>query len=401
MWGSPEEYADYCDHVMRLIREYAQIPVRSLLNIGCGGGKNVFNLKRHYAVTGLELSPRMLELAQELNPECEFVQGDMRTFVLDRPFDAVLVDDAVSYMVTRPDLRSAFVAAWQHLNPGGIMIVGPDDTKETFVQNHTVVTPAAGKTRPANIEVTFVENSYDPDPGDDQYEATMVYLIREDGRLRVETDRHVLGLFTLDVWRETLTEVGFRIRQMPYVEKGRQYTTFACLRPACADGRAADNMNIKVTSFEESEADIRFVRDTVFGDEQNVPRELDWDGKDRDCVHVVAADNGGQPVGTGRMQPDGTIGRLSVLQQWRGRGVGMAMLGALIESASSRGLEEVHLHAQVHAIPFYERNGFQRDGPRFVEAGIEHVNMTRNTHPGVGQVSSEAEPCVSPDELPT
>jgi SAM-dependent methyltransferase len=230
IWGSAEEYAEYCSHVTRLIREHAQIPVRCLLNIGCGGGKNVFNLKRDYDVTGLDVSPRMLALARELNPECEFLQGDMRTFSLDRTFDAVLVDDAISYMATRADLRSAFVAAWQHLNPGGIMVAGPDNTKETFVQNRTVVTPPVGMTKPANMEVVFIENDYDPDPTDDHYEGTMVYLIRDDGRLRVETDRHILGLFTLDAWRETLTGVGFTIRQEKYVEGGKEHVTFACLK---------------------------------------------------------------------------------------------------------------------------------------------------------------------------
>ena len=231
LWGSAEEYADYCSHVTRLIRGHAKIPVRSLLNIGCGGGKNVFNLKHDYDVTGLDLSPRMLALARELNPECEFLQGDMRTFSLDRTFDAVLMDDAISYMATRADLDSAFLMAWQHLNPGGVMVAGPDDTKETFVQNRTVATPAIGKGKPANVDVVFVENDYDPDSTDDHYEGTMVYLIREEGRLRVEIDRHILGLFTLDVWRETLAKVGFKIHQEQYIERGKKHTTFACLKP--------------------------------------------------------------------------------------------------------------------------------------------------------------------------
>jgi len=230
-WGGAGEYADYCSHVVRLVGAHARIPVRSLLNIGCGGGKNVFHLKNHFDVTGLDLSPRMLELAKKLNPDCEFLQGDMRAFSLNRTFDAVLVDDAVSYMASEADLRAAFCAAWRHLNPGGVMVVGPDDTKETFVQNRTVATPAVGKAKPANLEVVFVENYYDPDPTDDQYEGTMIYVIREDGELRVETDRHTLGLFTLDVWRETLTGVGFTISQEKYVGGGKEYLSFACLKP--------------------------------------------------------------------------------------------------------------------------------------------------------------------------
>jgi predicted N-acetyltransferase YhbS len=188
------------------------------------------NLKREYAVTGVDLSPRMLELARELNPECDFVQGDMREFDLGRTFDAVLMDDAISYMTTRSELRSAFAAAWRHLAPGGVMVVTPDETRESFVQNRTEATPATGA-KPAGVDVVFVENSYDPDLGDDHYEATMVYLIREDGRLRVETDRHLLGLFPLAAWRETLTGVGFRIHEAAYEEGGRAYVSFACLKP--------------------------------------------------------------------------------------------------------------------------------------------------------------------------
>jgi len=231
IWGSPEEYADYCHHVVRLISEHAQISVRSLLNIGCGGGKNIFNLKKHYKVTGLDLSPQMLALAEELNPGCTFLQGDMRSFSLDRTFDAILVDDAISYMVTQAELRSVFATAWRHLNPGGVMIVGPDDTKETFIQNHTAATIAAGTTKSGNVDVVFIENSFDPDPTDDHYEGTMVYLIRENGKLRVETDHHILGLFTLEVWRETLVDTGFTFHQKKYVEDGKAYNTFACLKP--------------------------------------------------------------------------------------------------------------------------------------------------------------------------
>jgi SAM-dependent methyltransferase len=230
MWGDPEEYAAYDSQVVRLIGEYARIPVRSLLNIGCGGGKNVFNLKQKYDVTGLDLSPPMLDLARELNPECEFARGDIRSFALDRTFDAVLLDDAIAYMTSRGDLRAAFTAAWRHLNPGGVMVVTPDNTKETFIQNHTVATPATAGTTPADVDVVFVENSYDPDPDDEHYEATMIYLIREGGKLRVETDRHILGLFSLQVWRETLTGAGFRVHERTYVERGQEYITFGCLK---------------------------------------------------------------------------------------------------------------------------------------------------------------------------
>ena len=137
-------------------------------------------------------------------------------------------------------------------------------------------------------------------------------------------------------------------------------------------------MNVKVTSFDESEGDVRFVRDAVFGDEQSVLRGLDFDGNDPHCIHVVAEEDDGSPIGTGRIQADGRIGRLAVLKSRRNRGVGGKMLEALIESARGRGLEQVYLHAQLHSIPFYETRGFETDGAEFMEAGIRHVTMTRS-----------------------
>jgi len=232
MWGDPSvEYANYCAQVIRLITQHAQRPVRSLLNIGCGGGKNVFNLKEHYQVTGLDLSPAMLEQAKTLNPTCEFIEGDMRSFSLGRTFDAVLLDDAISFMISRPELSAAFQAAFFHLNPGGIMITTPDVTTETFYQNQTAATPATNKDKPESIDVVFIENLYDPDPKDEHYEATIVYVIRENGILRIETDRYTLGLFPLDTWRQTLSKVGFAVDEGKYVEDENTYTIFACTKP--------------------------------------------------------------------------------------------------------------------------------------------------------------------------
>jgi len=232
MWGDPTtEYAHYCDHVVRLIRQFSQRLVISLLDIGCGGGKNVFNLKELYQVTGLDLSPAMLKLAKILNPKCEFIEGDMRSFSLGRNFDAILLDDGISCMASRADLSAALQTAFCHLNPGGVMVITADVTTETFRQNRTVATPAVDKTKPDNMDVIFIENSYDPDPRDEHFEVTMLYLIREHGRLRIETDRHVLGLFSLDTWRQTLSEAGFMVHEGKYRDDENEYSCFACSKP--------------------------------------------------------------------------------------------------------------------------------------------------------------------------
>ena len=137
-------------------------------------------------------------------------------------------------------------------------------------------------------------------------------------------------------------------------------------------------MRIQITSFRDSEADIRSLRDCVFGVEQGVPRELDWDGQDAHCTHVLAKDNDGIPIGTGRMRADGKIGRLAVLRHCRKQGVGGKMLETLVGAAHQRQLEQVYLHAQCHAIAFYEEHGFRIDGEEFQEAGILHVSMIRD-----------------------
>ena len=121
--------------------------------------------------------------------------------------------------------------------------------------------------------------------------------------------------------------------------------------------------------------DLRRVREAVFVQEQGVPPELEWDEADPACHHVIARDGDGQPIGTGRLTPARTLGRMAVLPEWRGRGVGEALLAALLEQARALGWRELSLHAQAGAIGFYARAGFLPVGERFQEAGIEHQAM--------------------------
>ena len=227
MWGdAATEYAHYCQHVSDLIRQYSKRPAVTLLDIGCGGGKNVMNLNQNFDITGLDLSPTMLAQAKELNPDCMFVQGDMRTFRLGRTFDAVLMDDGISHMNCRADFVSAFSTAHAHLNPGGVMIATPDVTIETFQQNKTTTTTATQD----GLDVVFVENVYDPDPTDEQYETTILYLIRDHCRLRVETEHWTMGLFSPDTWRRVMRETGFEVHEGRYNPNEDEYTVFACVK---------------------------------------------------------------------------------------------------------------------------------------------------------------------------
>ncbi|PWT74281.1 MAG: GNAT family N-acetyltransferase [Proteobacteria bacterium] len=129
---------------------------------------------------------------------------------------------------------------------------------------------------------------------------------------------------------------------------------------------------------------LRAVREAVFVREQSVPIELEWDGMDGECLHVLAIDQAGRPIGTGRLLPDGHIGRMAVLPQWRHRGVGGAILKELIEAARERSLAEIVLNAQTHAQGFYARFGFVSEGAEFLDAGIPHRTMRRPVTASVG-----------------
>jgi len=138
---------------------------------------------------------------------------------------------------------------------------------------------------------------------------------------------------------------------------------------------AAPAFTVEAVGYEASLPDLRLVREAVFVQEQGVPLALEWDELDPLCHHVLARDNNGQAIGTGRLTPKHTIGRMAVLPDWRGRGIGDAMLRALLVQARELGWHEVALHAQASAIDFYARHGFLPFGGRFEEAGIEHQSM--------------------------
>lgn len=127
------------------------------------------------------------------------------------------------------------------------------------------------------------------------------------------------------------------------------------------------------------EAAIRAIRDAVFVRELGIPAELEWDGLDTECAHLLAYDMAGKPIGTARLQADGHIGRMAVLPDWRGRGVGGALLLMLIDLATAHDLDEVFLDAQSSAAGFYHRHGFIAAGDEFEAAGIPHIRMSRFT----------------------
>lgn len=137
-------------------------------------------------------------------------------------------------------------------------------------------------------------------------------------------------------------------------------------------------ITVRVADWHKDHAELRRIRDAVFVAEQAVPPELEWDAEDAEAVHFLA-EEGDYAVGTARLLPDGHIGRVSVLKDWRGLKVGEKLMQAVIAEAERRDLHQQMLTAQVHATSFYERLGFEVVSGEYLEAGIPHVDMVRTS----------------------
>jgi predicted GNAT family N-acyltransferase len=136
-------------------------------------------------------------------------------------------------------------------------------------------------------------------------------------------------------------------------------------------------VSVQIRSWRDAALEAARIRELVFVREQAVPAEIELDEWDDRCDHALAFTPNGAAIGTGRLLPDGHIGRMAVLREWRGRGVGAALMTALIDRARSRGMSRVLLNAQTHAASFYARFGFTAFGSEFMEAGIPHIAMER------------------------
>ncbi|MDC7234318.1 MAG: GNAT family N-acetyltransferase [Spirochaetales bacterium] len=135
-------------------------------------------------------------------------------------------------------------------------------------------------------------------------------------------------------------------------------------------------IDVRLADWNSDSQDIIHVRKEVFVKEQNVPPELEQDGRDPELIHVLAR-SGSEATGTARMTRDGHIGRVAVLKAMRGKGVGVLMMKALEEEARELKIPEVHLNAQLSAKGFYTALGYKEEGEIFEEAGISHVHMRK------------------------
>lgn len=225
------DYAEEAAFYRRLFEEHGQRPPRTLLDLGSGGGHNAAHLKASLGCTLVDLAPAMLALSRRLNPECEHVQGDLRSIRLGRVFDSVLVHDAVSYMASRPDLASAIATAFAHTAPGGVALFQPDFVAETFEPGtETGGSDAGGR------GLRYLEWRWVPGSASEQYLTAMAYLLRdESGAVEVHHDLHVMGLFSRAVWLALIAAAGFEPLAVPFEHSSFSDTgheVFLGLRPA-------------------------------------------------------------------------------------------------------------------------------------------------------------------------
>jgi SAM-dependent methyltransferase len=225
----PEDYAEEARFYLDTLRVASSHPVYSLLELGSGGGNNASHMKTHARLTLVDVSPDMLRISRSLNPECEHIQGDMRSIRLGRAFDAVFVHDAVGYMTTEADLRAAMDTAFAHCLPGGAALFAPDAVRETFRPG-----VEHGGHDGNGRALRYLEWTWDPDPSDTEYVSDFAYLLRNaQGHIRAEVDRHILGIFPRSTWLNLLADAGFEARALTFEHSEEPYPleVFVGIRP--------------------------------------------------------------------------------------------------------------------------------------------------------------------------
>ena len=234
-WPLMSAVADYEEEAAfyyGTMSQASKAPLRSLLELGSGGGNNASFMKRHFEdVVLVDVSEGMLAHSREINPECQHLQGDMRSVRLNRQFDAVFIHDAICYMTSAQDLRRAIETAQVHCRPGGVALLAPDHVKEHFRPS----TDHGGEDG-AQRALRYLEWSWDPNPGDETCVTDYVYALRDvDGSVTIEHDRHIEGLFARADWLRFLAEAGFEPRVVTFdhseIEPGT-YELFVCAKPA-------------------------------------------------------------------------------------------------------------------------------------------------------------------------
>jgi SAM-dependent methyltransferase len=206
-WQVISPTADYVDEAAFFGHLFEEAGASTILELGAGGGNIASFLKHDFEMTLTDLSPRMIESSKKQNPECEHFVGDMRSVSLDRTFDGVFIHDAIMYMISEGDLRAVFNNAHRHCKPGGILVVAPDCTRETFKE----CTDYEGHDAPPpdNRSVRYIQWTYDADPADTVFNYDFILALRKGEELTTAIDRQLCGVFPRKTWLELMSDEGF------------------------------------------------------------------------------------------------------------------------------------------------------------------------------------------------
>jgi SAM-dependent methyltransferase len=219
-----EDYAAEAEVITEMLIETLGETPGTILELGSGGGNNARYLKEHARMTLVDLAPGMLEVSRRLNPEVEHVEGDMRTVRLDRTFDAVVIHDAVMYMLSEDDVVASLATARAHLKPGGAVIVLPDCVSETY----TPSVESGGEDGDDGRSMRYLIWCQEPVPGATAFHEDFLMLLRKpDGSVESVHDRHTFGVFPRAAWIAAFQRAGFAapaVRSDPW----RQDVFIAC-----------------------------------------------------------------------------------------------------------------------------------------------------------------------------
>ncbi len=208
----PEDYVEEAGHLRRAIRNKLGPGRHKLLDLGVGGGHHLSHLVGEFEATGVDLSPDMLARCREVIPDIPLHTGDMRSVRLGEVFDVVQIHDAVTYLLSEDDIRATLETARAHLRPGGVLVMAPDDFRETYRDGQIDDT----QRRFPGGEFTCFMYDFDPDPDDTTADTLFFYVIRRGAEIEVHQEQHTFGLFSQATWLELMRETGFAAEVVPY-----------------------------------------------------------------------------------------------------------------------------------------------------------------------------------------
>lgn len=208
LFSPPVHYIEEAEDILPTLLQTPDARPHTLLELGSGGGSLAFHLKHHFKLTLSDLSEGMLAVSRAYNPECEHVQGDMRTLALGRVFDLVLVHDAVMYMLEEADLRAAILTAARHVKPGGAVVFMPDCVRETFEPKED----CGGEDGEDGRALRYLEWTWDQSPSDTIYDSVFSIVMRDaQGRTESVLDHHKYGVFPRATWLALFREAGLLV----------------------------------------------------------------------------------------------------------------------------------------------------------------------------------------------